>query len=321
MAKNLLSNRLVQTPAPVNEELIIKKEKRSSNKKNLLNKRLENDINPQVKTDNSSKTINKKTQKHPDHIFVDDKKNKKGNKLLKMPKTEQKTETTVRSIDDELDNEFSVKSNQEVKKYKTSNVINIAKRVGIIVSCIYFSILIFGAVITEYTYDSAGNVTAMAMSYDDLKKLDEFKILIKQFYTMQDLYKATLDIDYEFYLNPSESTALSAEYEGLLEDVSKASIKTDSINVSVAYTHIKSMMLSWIKNDIAVYLQNMSVAIAQNDTQKASNAAEDRVRMKNNYEIIFNNLTALGEKIKGMDINDLNEWNPDNYSKSLSGAE
>lgn len=221
------------------------------------------------------------------------------------------------SMDDILDRELDLKEAKTVSKYKINKTMSLFKRVFIVIGCIYVSILIYGAVVTEYTYDDTGNAVPLAMSYSDLQRLNEYEALIEQYYAMQDLYGKMLDIDYKYYLNPNDSIALSAEYEGLLEDVSKVSIKTESISVSTAYTQIRSMMLTWIKSDIAVYLQNMSAAIAQNNSEKAENAAQDRTRLQSNYAIISNNLIALGKQIKGMDINKLVEWTPEKHNEKL----
>lgn len=223
------------------------------------------------------------------------------------------------SMDDILDRELDLKEAKTVSKYKMNKTMGIFKRIFIVIGCIYVSILIYGAVVTEYTYDDTGNAIPLAMSYSDLQRLNEYETLIEQYYAMQDLYGKMLDIDYKYYLNPNDSIALSAEYEGLLEDVSKVSIKTESISVSTAYTQIRSMMLVWIKSDIAVYLQNMSAAIAQNNTEKAENAAQDRARLQSNYAIISNNLIALGKQIKGMDVNKLVEWTPEKHNEKLIG--
>lgn len=318
MAKSLLDKRLSTGSTAGPKVDVPKKTAKSekSNEKNLLSSRLTNPKNNTEVLPHVSRTETFAFPSLKDKQVENTNLGKKREKSAKNKKEEKVKKDT--NIDNILDEEFDINESKQVAKYKTGERIGIAKKIIITIGCLYFAMLIFGVIITEYTYDDAGNAIPMAMSYSDLKALEDFEVLTEQYYAMQDLYEKMLDIDYQFYLSPSESTALSAEYEGLLEDVANVSIKTESISVSTSYNNIRSMMLSWIKTDIAVYLQNMSAAIAQNDTKKASNATQDRVRLQNNYNVITNNLVALGKKIKGMDVNKLIEWTPEKYNEYLT---
>ena len=53
------------------------------------------------------------------------------------------------------------------------------------------------------------------------------------------------------------------------------------------------MMVNWIKNDIAVYLQNISAAISENNTEKANNALQDKDRVYDDFSLITQNIVAL----------------------------
>lgn len=106
---------------------------------------------------------------------------------------------------------------------------------------------------------------------------------------------------------------LAPEYESMLDEVSDLSIKTDALEVDSQYSQIKSLLLTWIKDDIAVYLQNMSAAISKNDADTANNALQDKDRVYSDFSVITQNIAATGENIKGVDITDVKEWTPENY--------
>ena len=99
----------------------------------------------------------------------------------------------------------------------------------------------------------------------------------------------------------------------MLDEVSDLSIKTDALEVDSQYSQIKSLLLTWIKDDIAVYLQNMSAAISKNDADTANNALQDKDRVYSDFSVITQNIAATGENIKGVDITDVKEWTPENY--------
>lgn len=315
MAKSLLDKRL-STP---NTQQVNKPEKIKKSKPPKTNELLSSRLNN--KSEDNKKSVEPTVEEDNKPVNRFELSLKDTNKPIKKEKVKKITEEEKNTLDIDtiLMKEGEFNEELKVTSYKNQRVKAFIRNVCIMVGCLYFIVLIFGALITDYTYDEAGNAVPMAMSYSDLKNLDDFKVIVTQYYAIQELYRQMLDIDYQLYVNPSNAMALSVEYEGLLEEVSRISIKTESIAVNTAYSRIKTMLLSWIKNDIAVYLQNMSSAIAENNSTKEQHAAEDRNRVLNNYNMITNNLVALGEKVKGMDVNELVEWTPEKYNKELMG--
>ena len=93
---------------------------------------------------------------------------------------------------------------------------------------------------------------------------------------------------------------IAPEYEALLTDVEDLSVKTDALQVDAKYEQIKSMLLTWIKDDIAVYLQNMSAAISQNDEETANNALQDKDRVYEDFSLITQNMVATGQETPGV---------------------
>ena len=106
---------------------------------------------------------------------------------------------------------------------------------------------------------------------------------------------------------------IAPEYEALLDDVTNLSVKTEAMEVESQYSQIKNIMLLWVKNDIAVYLQNMSAAISQNDVETANKAIQDKERVYKDFSIITQNIVAMGESVKGADLTEIREWTPESY--------
>ena len=106
---------------------------------------------------------------------------------------------------------------------------------------------------------------------------------------------------------------LESDHVEKLDTVSSLSIKTDALTVETKYSKVKDMLLSWIKNDIAVYLQNMSSAISQNNSETAQNALQDKDRVYSDFSLITQNLVAMGENLQGVDLTDVKQWTPEDY--------
>lgn len=271
--------------------------------KGLLKSRLSN-----------SNDNNKIREKKKKPLKYNRKKNKEiiSKKLNTKPLAEENED-----YDNQLEKHYTANLTKEIAKEKHKNLVNNLKKIGILVVCLYLVFLIYGIFITEYIYDENGNSVPLEMSFNDMKKLDEFKLLVEKYDEMKELYKKVLEFDVKVLKNTDNAMIYSTDYEGLLEDVAKLSIQTDAISVATEYAQIKSMVLTWIKTDIAVYLQNMSAAISENSIQRLSNATEDRTRMKNDFIVISQNLVAIGNKVKGFDTSDISEWSVDEYISSL----
>ena len=183
----------------------------------------------------------------------------------------------------------------------------------LIAGCIYLLVLIFGAAVTKYQYNSDGKAVPEKMFVDDIRQKHNFDTILTQYEYCRSLYEKTLLLDYRVAQGQEDTLEIAPEYEALLDDVQNLSVKTDAISVDTKYDQVKSMMVNWIKNDIAVYLQNMSAAISKNDADTANNALQDKDRVYSDFSVITQNIAATGENIKGVDITDVKEWTPENY--------
>ena len=182
----------------------------------------------------------------------------------------------------------------------------------LIAGCIYLLVLIFGAAVTKYQYNSDGKAVPEKMSVDDIRQKHNFDTILTQYEYCRSLYEKTLLLDYRVAQGQEDTLEIAPEYEALLDDVQNLSVKTDAISVDTKYDQVKSMMVNWIKNDIAVYLQNISAAISDN-TEKANNALQDKDRVYDDFSLITQNIVALGSSISGADLTDIKSWTPEDY--------
>lgn len=183
----------------------------------------------------------------------------------------------------------------------------------LIAGCIYLLVLIFGAAVTKYQYNSDGKAVPEKMSVDDIRQKHNFDTILTQYEYCRSLYEKTLLLDYRVAQGQEDTLEIAPEYEALLDDVQNLSVKTDAISVDTKYDQVKSMMVNWIKNDIAVYFQNISAAISENNTEKANNALQDKDRVYDDFSLITQNIVALGSSISGADLTDIKSWTPEDY--------
>lgn len=212
--------------------------------------------------------------------------------------------------DQNLEDYAEIQDNTKMKRGNLhTKIINFI----LIAGCIYLLVLIFGAAVTKYQYNSDGKAVPEKMSVDDIRQKHNFDTILTQYEYCRSLYEKTLLLDYRVAQGQEDTLEIAPEYEALLDDVQNLSVKTDAISVDTKYDQVKSMMVNWIKNDIAVYLQNISAAISENNTEKANNALQDKDRVYDDFSLITQNIVALGSSISGADLTDIKSWTPEDY--------
>ena len=212
--------------------------------------------------------------------------------------------------DQNLENYAEMQDNTKMKRGNLhTRIINFI----LIAGCIYLLVLIFGAAVTKYQYNSDGKAVPEKMSVDDIRQKHNFDTILTQYEYCRSLYEKTLLLDYRVAQGQEDTLEIAPEYEALLDDVQNLSVKTDAISVDTKYDQVKSMMVNWIKNDIAVYLQNISAAISENNTEKANNALQDKDRVYDDFSLITQNIVDLGSSISGADLTDIKSWTPEDY--------
>lgn len=190
----------------------------------------------------------------------------------------------------------------------------------IIIACIYVAFLIYGLASTEYVYDDTGRVVARIMTIDDIRSLEEFNAVAAQYRQARMLYEKTLVLDYRIAAGQEEPLLVAPEYDRLLEDVEALSIQLSALEYPAEYSQIVNMLTVWVQNDIAIYCQNISRAISQNNAEYAAHAQEYRSLMYNDFSVITENIATLGYAVKGAEIEDIVTWSPEKYVQEEIGG-
>lgn len=195
-----------------------------------------------------------------------------------------------------------------------------AGTIFLILCCVYMVFVTYGVFVTNYVYDSSGQVIAERMTIDDIRKNKEFNRVYDYYTRAREIYEKALLLDYQLSNNADDAIMIATEYEELLNPISTLSVQLEGSDVSSKYVQFKKMLLTWVQTDIAVYLQNMSAAISQNNSTKANQAIEYKEKTYNDFYIITQNLIALSEDVKNVDITGVREWSPSNYiEKHVTG--
>ena len=276
--------------------------------KNLLSSRLtENRIDDQNIIQSNTDLSNQKSS-----APISDKKQYKtwGKRKKKKEPAYFQYADSSNLTDRNLEDYAEIRDNTKMKRGNLhTRIINFI----LIAGCIYLLVLIFGAAVTKYQYNSDGKAVPEKMSVDDIRQKHNFDTILTQYEYCRSLYEKTLLLDYRVAQGQEDTLEIAPEYEALLDDVQNLSVKTDAISVDTKYDQVKSMMVNWIKNDIAVYLQNISAAISENNTEKANNALQDKDRVYDDFSLITQNIVALGSSISGADLTDIKSWTPEDY--------
>ena len=203
----------------------------------------------------------------------------------------------------------------EARQYERNKLKrSIASRAGkaVLVLLISYTVfLTYGIAITDYIYDERGNVVPLVMSVDDIERKREFEDFSAYYYSIRELYEKILLLD-DILAEADDSTdyvSLSSEYEQLLDTVSYIVIQLEAYSPASAYRQTYEMMTELIKTDIAVYLQNISAALAKNDSDKWQKAVIDRENVLVKFSKVTGNLLSIGETVKGVSTADISGWN------------
>ena len=192
----------------------------------------------------------------------------------------------------------------------------------LVFACIYIIFLIYGVVVTNYRYDNNGKIVPQIMSVSDISEKKQFDVILGQYENCRLLYEKVLMLDYRLGEGVEDPLTIAPKYAELLDDVENLSIKVDALDPDTKYMQIKEMLLSWIQNDIAIYLQKMSSAISQNNADDANTALAYKSQMYDSFSLITENVVVMGEKINGTDVTELKKWSPDTYiSNTINGKQ
>ena len=224
---------------------------------------------------------------------------------------------------EEFDREIDFTSAKEAKKQQRASFLRVRLSkfiVGImVILCVYIAFLTYGLIQTSYIYDDTGNVTAEILSVEDLRVLGQYEELSGYYLRTRILYEEVLKLDYELAMNGENSRAIAREYLALLDTVSKLSTDLSANELDIAYAGIINQIYELVYTHIAVYLQNMSGAITENNANKANQALQGREVINQYFTTLTANMADLCHTTHGAKNGDIYNWSPDSYMASLGG--
>lgn len=199
-------------------------------------------------------------------------------------------------------------------------------KIVMLASCIYLIFLIYGVLMTDFIYDSQGNVIPQVLDVEEIEEKKKFQLILAQYEKCRMLYENTLMIDYRLGQGIEDPLQLATEYEKLIKDPSNVNNmenlyqKTRAMVIDTRYTQVRELMMAWL-DDEGNYLGSMSSAITNNDTSEQEAALFYRDEAYNKFYMLTQNIVSLGNGISGVDMHDVEEWSPDGYlDKAINGA-
>lgn len=222
--------------------------------------------------------------------------------------TEDMVEVELGDQHEKQEEEKREKRNEKIKFY------------SLILACIYIVFLFFGVINTQYIYDERGTPIPYAMTVQDIKDKRDMEKLLDEYRDIRELYEKVLELDYRIGLGKENVMLLATEYEKLLEEIEPLIIQLGAIELPAEYNQVIKMLTAWTKNDIAVYCQNMSSAIAQNNNEYGGRALEYKVIAYKDFALITQNVLTLSQKTKTVDVTDIATWSPESYIQSIMGG-
>lgn len=221
-------------------------------------------------------------------------------------------------FEDELERESLDKARSRERARRMKSWATKAVTLGVLVLCVYVAFLIYGVTQTYYVYDDAGKIQPEILSIDDKKNLEEYDLMSQYYLRARVLYEETLKLDYRLSVETEQNyLAIAMDYNAMLDKVAKLTVDIDAAEFSTAYSGIHNQILNWVKTDIAVYLQNISAAITNNDSAKAENALISRNVMYADFATLTSNMATLCSSTKGAKNGEIYSWSPESYVAGL----
>lgn len=219
---------------------------------------------------------------------------------------------------DEPEEDYGLENELREKKRK-----KLRRMAGIALSlaCAYLVYLIYGAVMTDFVFDSRGIPVAETQTIEDVSEEHAFNYVAGYYYRARSLYESVIRLDYRMSLGEEDPLVIAPEYEDLLDTVAKLVTDIKAMTVETKYTNIQEMLCNWVATDIAVYCQNMSDSISLNDAEKAEQALLGRDVIYSDFAAITANMVTMGQNIKGVSITDMSSWSMEKYvAEELEGG-
>lgn len=234
-------------------------------------------------------------------------------KRRKEPKRMRLSEMELPEFnEEEYIEEETMKASKKAERFERNKRVSLLTekviKVILVVAILYVAFLIYGTIVTDYVYDENGNVVPQVYTVEEIREEKEFEILRAHYINIRDLYEKIIILDYRLGLGNEDFIQLASEYESLLVNVNQITVQLEAYTPPIKYSQANKLLLQLVKTDIAVYLQNVSAALAQDNSEKAAKAIIDKETIYNRFTQTTENIISLGENVKGADVYDIKDW-------------
>lgn len=185
------------------------------------------------------------------------------------------------------------------EEYKSSDKSRKIKKILIGLG-IYLAFLTLGICSTSFTVNELGHKEAQIVTVTLREERRYYDLLAKEYNYMAQMIEDIKKLDQRF-LNgewTENAFALAAEYEDLLPTIDIRLPRVKALEVPQKYNVIKTAMVNLYKDDIALYLQNMSKALATNNATALKNAVSWSQEISIHLRQLQNNLSELAMIVK-----------------------
>jgi hypothetical protein len=189
------------------------------------------------------------------------------------------------------------------------------------VMMVYTVFLIFGAIVTDYRTGDDGRNVPLVLSVRDIRAANEYGAIYGYYMRARDVYETALSLDYKLSNHPDDALVIAGEYEVEAATAEKLAIDVSAAKFGAEYNRTKELLVSWAANDAKGYFENVSAAIAQNDSSRGDLAVVAREAMYDDFLVISRNIAEYGAALAGVSQGDIYEWSPERYVKeTLEGV-
>lgn len=309
--KQELKEKVSEKPKNKQRTILQKKKRTQKEKNSLLDKISKEETQPLVSEDSTYTENSQDAQSVPplqDHETEEV-------PLSKLSKndTDGDTQFNYEDFDAKTEKEDELLIRKEKKEESKISFLKKAGVISLVLGCVYLIFLCYGAINTRYVYNADGIKVPQALTIKEITELKEYENVAEEYRQLRHVYEQILLLDYRMAAANEDLLLLGPEYQKMLEQIEVLTIQCKARTVSSQYVQLHAAINKWISTDIAVYCQNMSKAISQNDPVAGKEAIAGRKYVYNAFANITVNLVTIGSQIVGAEYEDIKSWSPQNF--------
>lgn len=241
------------------------------------------------------------------------------------PETEDAWPNAALFLNDELEEQEEIKETKLSMTAHRKAVLSKGLTVFFSVACAVLLFLIYGAVMTTYSYDPSGKVAPEAYSVSDIANKKAYEKMYVYYQMVKQTYEQVLLTDAAYSYQSADGdirfAELGSEYMAINDRAGTLATTIKGAEVSSQYQQIIEMLNSWM-TDLNTYLTDMAqfCSYGGQDESFANEAIVLNESLYENFKTITQNVADLGENVKGVDLDDIQNWSPQGYVEEKIGG-